>query len=153
MEENENTDKKEEQPANNECEILPSDYSQFDFNFKIIIIGNSGVGKTCLTVRASSGEYQDKMGPTLGIEYFPFVVKYKEKILKLEMWDTCGQEAYRSIVKTFFFNTSLAVIVYAVDDKNSFYSIEEWIRQCKQNNSPDTKFFLVGNKNDVDSEQ
>jgi small GTP-binding protein len=103
MEENENTDKKEEQLANNECEILPSDYSQFDFNFKIIIIGNSGVGKTCLTVRASSGEYQDKMGPTLGIEYFPFVVKYKEKILKLEMWDTCGQEAYRSIVKTFFF--------------------------------------------------
>jgi len=93
------------------------------------------------------------MGPTLGIEYFPFVVKYKEKILKLEMWDTCGQEAYRSIVKTFFFNTSLAVIVYAVDDKNSFYSIEEWIRQCKQNNSPETKFFLVGNKNDVDSEQ
>ena len=153
MEQNKNINNKEEQPVNDDCEILQSYYSHFDFKFKIIVIGDSGVGKTSLTCRASSGEYQENMPPTVGIEYFPFVLKYKEKILKLEIWDTCGQEAYRSIVKGFFFNTSLAVIAYAIDDKKSFNSIEEWIRQCKQNSNPEILFFLVGNKNDIAPEK
>ncbi len=134
-------------------EILPSDSSQYDYNYKIIIIGDSGVGKTCLTYRATSGEFLQKIAATIGFEYFPFVVKYQNKILKLEIWDTCGQEAYRSLIKSFFNNSSLAIIVYAVDNKKSFSSIEEWIRQCRSLCSPDTKFFLIGNKNDVDRDQ
>ena len=136
-----------------DCEILSSDSAQYDFNYKIIIIGDSGVGKTCLTFRATTGEFREKISATIGFEYFPFVVKYKNKILKLEIWDTCGQEAYRSLIKSFFNNSSLAIIVYAVDNKKSFSSIDEWIRQCKSLCSPDTKFFLIGNKNDVEAEK
>ncbi len=156
MEQNEN---KEENTANenvddiSDCEILSSDSAQYDFNYKIIIIGDSGVGKTCLTFRATTGEFREKISATIGFEYFPFVVKYKNKILKLEIWDTCGQEAYRSLIKSFFNNSSLAIIVYAVDNKKSFSSIDEWIRQCKSLCSPDTKFFLIGNKNDVEAEK
>ena len=134
-------------------EILSSDSAQYDYNYKIIIIGDSGVGKTCLTYRATSGEFREKMAATIGFEYFPFVVKYKNKILKLEIWDTCGQEAYRSLIKSFFNNSSLAIIVYAVDNKKSFSSIDEWIRQCRSLCSPDTRFFLIGNKNDVEEEK
>ena len=134
-------------------EILPSDSSQFDYNYKIIIIGDSGVGKTCITFRATSGEFREKIAATIGFEYFPFLVKYQNKILKLEIWDTCGQEAYRSLIKSFFNNSSLAIIVYAVDSKKSFSSIDEWIRQCRSLCSPDTRFFLIGNKNDVDPEK
>ena len=134
-------------------EILSSDSAQYDYNYKIIIIGDSGVGKTCLTYRATSGEFREKIAATIGFEYFPFVVKYQNKILKLEIWDTCGQEAYRSLIKSFFNNSSLAIIVYAIDNRKTFTSIEEWIRQCKSLCSPDTKFFLIGNKNDVENEK
>ena len=127
-------------------EILSSDSAQYDYNYKIIIIGDSGVGKTCLTYRATSGEFREKIAATIGFEYFPFVVKYQNKILKLEIWDTCGQEAY-------FNNSSLAIIVYAIDNRKTFTSIDEWIRQCKSLCSPDTKFFLIGNKNDVESDK
>ena len=134
-------------------EILSSDSAQYDYNYKIIIIGDSGVGKTCLTYRATSGEFREKIAATIGFEYFPFVVKYQNKILKLEIWDTCGQEAYRSLIKSFFNNSSLAIIVYAIDNRKTFTSIDEWIRQCKSLCSPDTKFFLIGNKNDVESDK
>ena len=134
-------------------EILSSDTSNYDYNYKLIIIGDSGVGKTCLTYRVSTGQFKEKIAATIGFEYFPFVVRYKNKILKLEIWDTCGQEAYRSLIKTFFNNSSLAIIVYAIDNKKSFNSIEEWIRQCRTLCSPDTKFFLIANKNDVDEDQ
>ena len=134
-------------------ELLSADSSQYDFNYKIIIIGDSGVGKTCLTLRATSGKFNEKLEATIGFEYLPFVVKYKNTILKLEIWDTCGQEAYRSLIKSFFNNSSLAIIVYSVDNQKSFTSIDEWIRQCRNLCSPDTKFFLIGNKNDVPQEK
>ena len=138
---------------NKEFEVLPSDSALYDFNYKIIIIGDSGVGKTCLSYRATQGTFREKLAATIGFEYFPFITKYKDKILKLEIWDTCGQEAYRSLIKSFFNNSSLAIIVYAVDNRKSFNSIEEWIRQCRSLCAPDTRFFLIGNKNDVEEDR
>ena len=148
-EENEEEDKEFEQ----EFELLPPDNSNYNFSYKIIIIGDSGVGKTCLTIKATSRIFRQKNSPTLGFDYFPFFVKYKNKILKLEIWDTCGQEIYRSLIKSFFSNSSLAIIVYAIDDINSFNSIEEWIRQCRTECSPETKFILIGNKSDLEKEK
>ena len=150
--EEENASNKEENVAQL-FEVLSPETSAYDYNYKLIIIGDSGVGKTCLTYRVTTGEFREKIAATIGFEYFPFIVKYKNKILKLEIWDTCGQEAYRSLIKTFFNNSSLAIIVYAIDNKKSFNSIEEWIRQCKTLCSPDTKFFLIGNKSDVDDDK
>ena len=133
-----------------EFEKLPLDYGKPDHTFKIIFIGDSGVGKTCITYRITSGKYYEKISPTIGFELFPYLAKYKDKIIKLEMWDTCGQEVYRSLIKSFFVNSSMAIIVYAIDDKNSFNSIQEWIRQCRNNCSPTTKFILIGNKKDLE---
>ena len=149
----ENSEKEKSDDFTKDFEILSSDSAQYDYNYKIIIIGDSGVGKTCLTYRATSGEFREKIAATIGFEYFPFVVKYQNKILKLEIWDTCGQEAYRSLIKSFFNNSSLAIIVYAIDNRKTFTSIDEWIRQCKSLCAPDTKFFLIGNKNDVEQEK
>jgi small GTP-binding protein len=134
-------------------EILPNDYTYSDLNYKIIVIGNSGVGKTCLTYRATTGTFHDKMTATVGFEYVPFFIKLNDKVIKLEIWDTCGQEAYRSLIKSFFINSSLAIIVYSIDNRKSYDSIEEWIRQCKDLCSPDIKFFLIGNKNDLEDEK
>ena len=149
----ENENEVNEEDLNKDFEILPKDSTIFDYNYKLIIIGDSGVGKTCLTHRATNGVFSKQNLPTIGFEFFSFVVKYKDTIIKLEIWDTCGQEAYRSLIKSYFCNSSLAIIVYAIDDRKSFSSIEEWIRQCKSLCSPGTKFFLIGNKNDVDKDQ
>ena len=130
-------------------EILPQDIGEPDLVYKIIIIGDSGVGKTCLTYRATTGKFHESETPTLGFEFFPLFVKYKDKILKLELWDTCGQEAYRSLIKSFYINSSMAIIVYSKDDKKSFESISEWIRQCRSLCSVNTKYILIGNKKDL----
>lgn len=152
----ENKPQEENQPENQEMgdlEILPSDYIKYDYNYKVIVIGDSGVGKTSVTYRATKREFLEKISPTLGFEYFPFVLKYKEKVIKLEIWDTCGQESYRSLIKSFFTNSSLAIIVYSIDDLKTFNSVDEWIRQCKTLCSPETKFVLIGNKADVEDEK
>jgi len=156
---NEKKDLKEEEEniANENVEqlfeVLSPDITNYEYSYKVIVIGDSGVGKTCLTYRVTNGEFRDKMVATIGFEYFPFFVRYQEQRLKLEIWDTCGQEAYRSLIKTFFNNSSLAIIVYSVDSKKSFLSIEEWIRQCRTLCSPDIRLFLIGNKNDVSEGQ
>ena len=156
-ENNENLNQKEDitnddinysQEINRNFEII-SPESNYDLNFKLIIIGNSAVGKTSITYRATTGVFSEKCAPTIGYEFFNFLVKYKSKIIKLEIWDTCGQEAYRSLIKTFFNNTSLAVIVYAINNRDSFDSIEEWIRTLRNLCSPDIRIFLIGNKNDI----
>ena len=146
---NEESGNFEEEEFNKDFEILSPETLDVDYNYKLIVIGDSGVGKTCLTYRASNGEFQQNMAATIGFEFFPFITKYKNKTIKLEIWDTCGQEAYRSLIKSFFNNSSLAIIVYAVDNERSFKSIDEWIRQCRGLCSPGTRFFLIGNKNDV----
>ena len=121
----EETEKEKEKEE--DLQILPSDYIKYDYNYKVIVIGDSGVGKTSITYRATKREFLEKISPTLGFEYFPFVLKYNEKVIKLEIWDTC-----------------------AIDELKTFNSIDEWIRQCKNLCSPETKFVLIGNKADVD---
>lgn len=134
--------------TNQDFEILPESIAEPDHKYKIIIIGDSGVGKSCLANRIISGKFNNN-SPTIGYEFLPFLVKYKEKVLKLELWDTCGQEDFRSLIKSFYINSSMAIIVYSIDEKKTFDSIPEWIRQCRSLCSPNTKYILIGNKKDL----
>ena len=143
----------DQQEQEKEYEILPDDYPKYDLSFKIIIIGNSGVGKSCLSVKATKNVFENNYLATVGFEFFNFNIKLGERVIRLQIWDTCGQEIYRSLIKSFFVNSSLAIILYAIDDINSFNSIEEWIRQCRTECSPETKFILIGNKNDLGKEK
>ena len=140
---------KSEELLDKDFEILFKNDVSPDHIYKIIIIGDSGVGKTSLIYRGISGKFHESESPTLGFEFFPLFVKYKDKILKLELWDTCGQEVYRSLIKSFYVNSSLAIIVYSKDDRKTFESISEWIRQCRNLCSPATKCILIGNKKDL----
>ena len=128
---------------------VPSDYSQFNANFKIIIIGNSGVGKTCITNQATRNIFVGEYKTTIGMEIYSLFVKVDNKIIKLQIWDTCGQEMYRSLVTNFYRSSALAIMVYAIDTNESFKDLDLWIKELKMNNSPDTKLILVGNKLDL----
>ena len=134
-------------------EILPDDFLQYDLTFKIIVIGDSGVGKSCLTNRATTNLFEDAYSATVGFEFLSFNVKMDEKVIKLQIWDTCGQELYRSLITNFHRNSSLAIIVYAINSKDSFDNIEMWLRELRTNSNPDVKAFLIGNKNDLEKER
>ena len=134
-------------------EILPTDYSQSDLCFKIIVIGDSGVGKSCLTNKATKNIFEKDYNATVGFEFFTFNLKINQKIIKLQIWDTCGQELYRSLITNFYRNTSLALIVYAINSKESFDDIDMWLKELRTYSNPDVKVFLIGNKIDLEDER
>ena len=137
----------EEKEQNNE------DSSQYDLTFKIIIIGDPGVGKSCLTARAVNDKFESEYSPTIGFEFLTYSVKIKDKIIKLQIWDTCGQEMYRSLITNFYRNTSLAMMVYSIDSRESFEHINIWLKEIKIHSHPDVIIILIGNKSDLEEER
>ena len=137
----------EEKEQNNE------DSSQYDLTFKIIIIGDPGVGKSCLTGRAVNDKFESEYSPTIGFEFLTYSVKIKDKIIKLQIWDTCGQEMYRSLITNFYRNTSLAMMVYSIDSRESFEHINIWLKEIKIHSHPDVIIILIGNKSDLEEER
>ena len=134
-------------------EILPDDYTQYDLSFKVIVIGDSGVGKSCLTNKATKNIFEESYNATVGFEFFSFNIKMEDKVIKLQIWDTCGQELYRSLITNFYRNSSLAIMVYSITSKDSFDNIDVWLKELRMNSNPDAKVFLIGNKVDLDNER
>ncbi len=134
-------------------EVLNNDPGQPDLSFKIIIIGDSFVGKSSLAIKATKGTFDSLYTPTLGFEFLTFYVKLNDKNIKLQIWDTCGQETYRSLIGSFYRNSSLALIVYSIDNENSFNNIEIWLNDLKTKGNPDVNIFLIGNKADLEDKR
>jgi len=134
------------------CEII-RDQGQFDLCFKLIVIGDSGVGKSCFVIKAIKNYFEDLYAPTVGFEFLSFTIKINEQAIKLQIWDTCGQEAYRSLINSFYRNSSLAILVYSIDNYNSFYRLETWLNDIKTQSSPDIKIILIGNKADLEDKR
>ena len=140
-------------PEDFKIEMLPDDYPQYDLSFKLIFIGDSGVGKSCLTTKAVKNNFEDYYQATVGFEFLTFNMKVNDKIIKLQIWDTCGQEIYRSLISNFYRNSSLAVLIYAIDNKESFNHAENWLNDLKSQANPDIRIFLVGNKADLEEDR
>ena len=134
---------------NTEIVNYKEDFADYTINFKIIVIGSSGVGKTCITNQATKHIFNEDMVATVGIEIYDLFIKIDNKVIKIQIWDTCGQELYHSLIESFYRNSSLAIFVYAIDRRQSFNEIDFWIKELKNNNSPDSKIILVGNKLDL----
>ncbi len=134
-------------------EMLPEDYPQYDLSFKLIFIGDSSVGKSCLTAKAVKNNFEEYYQATVGFEFLTFNMKVNDKVIKLQIWDTCGQEIYKSLISNFYRNSSLAVLVYAIDNKESFNHVETWLNDLKSQANPDVRIFLVGNKADLEEDR
>ena len=129
-------------PPNTEIEVSDNiKGDKFDFNFKIIVIGNSGVGKSCLTLKATKDIFQENFVSTMGFQFYR-----TESPLQIH---TCGQEIYRSLITNFYRTAALAIVVYSVSDKKSFEETEIWLKQVKMNADPNCKIFLIANKVDL----
>ncbi len=134
-------------------EVQKTDPGDSDLCFKIIIIGDSSVGKSCLALRATKGTFESLYTPTVGFEFLTLFLKIEDSNIKLQIWDTCGQEVYRSLIGSFYRNSSLALIVYSIDNENSFNNIETWLNELKTKGNPDINIFLVGNKADLEDKR
>ena len=134
-------------------EFLPEDYPQYDLSFKLIFIGDSGVGKSCLTTKAVKNNFEEFYQATVGFEFLTFNMKVNDKVVKLQIWDTCGQEIYKSLISNFYRNSSLACLLYAIDNKESFNHAEGWLNELKSQANPDIRIFLVGNKADLEEDR
>ena len=131
--------------------ILSEEIANIDFNYKIILIGDANVGKSCLSLRATKNTFNNFYTPTVGFEFFSLYINIKGKNVKLQIWDTCGQEKFRSLITNFYRNSSLAIIVYSIENERSFKHIEEWLNEIRAHTQPDIKIFLIGNKSDLNN--
>ncbi|XP_077387427.1 RAB33B, member RAS oncogene family a [Festucalex cinctus] len=119
--------------------------------FKIIVIGDSGVGKTCLTYRFCAGKFPEKTEATIGVDFRERLVEIDGEKLKIQLWDTAGQERFRkSMVQHYYRNVHAVVFVYDVTNAASFRSLPAWIEECKQHAlGTEVPRILVGNKCDL----
>ena len=118
--------------------------------YKIIWIGDTGVGKTCLLIKALKNLFEKENKSTLGFEYYDINIKLKNnKQILLQTWDTCGQESYKSIANIFYKRVKLAILVYSIDNRDSFEGINFWLNEIRSKSQDDVKLILVGNKSDL----
>ena len=132
--------------------LYPNEISEDDeiISFKTIIVGNSGVGKSCLLKRGVNQKFSDNYQATIGFEFLLMYYQVNGIKIKLQIWDTCGQEMYRSLVQGFYRNTALTLLIYAINDQKSFDDVNDWIKDIRNNTEKTMPIFLVGNKYDLD---
>ena len=134
-------------------EVLPENTDKEDLSFKVIIIGDSSVGKSSLANKAIKNKFDSGYSATIGFDFFSFFVKIDKKVLKLQIWDTCGQEIYQSLITNFYRNCSLALMVYAINNRDSYEHLDLWLKDIKRESNPDAKVFLIGNKCDLENDR
>ncbi|XP_068177760.1 ras-related protein Rab-33B-like [Antennarius striatus] len=119
--------------------------------FKVLVIGDSGVGKTCLTYRLCAGEFPGRVEATIGVDFHDRVLDVDGEKIKLQLWDTAGQERFRkSMVQHYYRNVHAVLFIYDVTSPTSFQGLNSWIEECRRNSlGQEIPRFLVGNKSDL----
>ena len=125
----------------------------FDYLLKYIIIGDAAVGKSNLLLRYVHGQFKPEYQLTIGVEFGAKNINIASKVFRIQIWDTAGQENFRSITRAYYKNSVCALVVYDISSRDSFNNVTSWIEDCK-NQSPKTIFMvLVGNKCDLEDKR
>ena len=130
-------------------ELPPENYQKYELSFGIIVTGDSSTGKSCFVNKAFKNIFDEYYIPTVGFDFLIFDEKINDTEIKLQIWVTAGNEKYRTIIKSFYEKVSLFIILYSIDDKQSFDNIKTWLADAKIKN-PNAKIILVGNKSDLE---
>ncbi|XP_010267265.1 PREDICTED: ras-related protein RABE1c-like [Nelumbo nucifera] len=124
--------------------------ADYDYLIKLLLIGDSGVGKSCLLLRFSDDSFTTSFITTIGIDFKIRTIELDGKRIKLQIWDTAGQERFRTITTAYYRGAMGILLVYDVTDESSFNNIRNWIRNIEQHASDNVNKILVGNKADMD---
>ena len=129
------------------------DKDSYDFLFKLILIGDSSVGKSNILLKYLKGEFDPNSKATVGVEFGTKNIKIKNKNIKIQIWDTAGQERYRSITSAYYKGAKGAFIVYDITRKNTFDNIDKWLSDLKTNGDKNMAIIIIGNKSDLDDKR
>jgi len=127
--------------------------NNYDMIFKIIIIGDSNVGKTNILTKYLKDEFDPNSKPTIGVEFATKQFTIKNNIIKTQIWDTAGQERYRTITSSFYKGVKGCLLVYDITKKESFENIDKWISDIKSAAEENLSIILLGNKCDLEDQR
>lgn len=125
----------------------------YKYLFKVVLIGSTGVGKTCLVRRFTQGIFPPGQGATIGVDFMIKTVQVGNDKVKLQIWDTAGQERFRSITQSYYHHADALVVVYDVTSYESFKCLPHWIQEIERYAKSKVIAVLVGNKTDLDEER
>ena len=125
----------------------------YNMLFKIVLVGDSSVGKTNLFLRYIKNEFDPQTKATIGVEFGTKIIKINNYNIKIQIWDTAGQERYKSITNAYYKGAQGAFLVYDITNKSSFLNIDKLIRDLKNNGDEKIVLFLIGNKNDLNDDR
>ena len=125
----------------------------YDFIFKVLLLGNSDVGKSSLLLRYVDAVWSDTFVPTIGVDFKVKTIDIGDKKVKLQIWDTAGQERFRNVVSTYFRGAHGILLIYDVTNRDSFKNLENWLIEIEKNASENVLKILIGNKNDLEDER
>jgi Ras-related protein Rab-1A len=121
----------------------------YDYLFKLVLIGDSGVGKSCLLLRFADDNFTDSYISTIGVDFRFRTITIEKKTVKLQIWDTAGQERFRTITSAYYRGADGIIMVYDVTNQDSFEHVEEWLSEVDRYANENTAKLLIGNKADL----
>jgi Ras-related protein Rab-2A len=122
----------------------------YAYLFKYIIIGDTGVGKSCLLLQFTDKRFRQDHDLTIGVEFGARFMTIENKPIKLQIWDTAGQEAFRSITRTYYRGATGALLVYDISRRDSFNHVSRWLNEAREYANPNMVIMLIGNKCDLE---
>lgn len=127
--------------------------SEYDYLFKLLLIGDSGVGKSCLLLRFADDTYTESYISTIGVDFKIRTIELEGKTIKLQIWDTAGQERFRTITSSYYRGAHGIIVVFDVTDQESFNNVKQWLHEIDRYACQNVKKLLVGNKCDLASKR
>ena len=121
----------------------------FDFLCKSVLIGDSGVGKSNILTRFAKNEFNYDSKSTIGVEFATKIMDFKDARVKLQVWDTAGQDRYRAITKAYYRNAKVAYIIYDITKRSTFLNCEIWLKEFMEHINCDAIIYIIGNKCDL----
>lgn len=120
----------------------------YDYLFILVLIGDSGVGKSCLLLRFADDKWTDSYISTIGVDFKIRTIELDQKTIKLQIWDTAGQERFRTISSTYYRGAHGIIVVYDVTNHTSFDNVSRWLTEIDKYAREGVNKILVGNKSD-----
>ena len=125
----------------------------YDLLFKLLLIGDSGVGKTCILFRFSDDAFNNTFISTIGIDFKIKTIELRGKKVKLQIWDTAGQERFHTITTSYYRGAMGIMLVYDITNSKSFDNIAKWLRNIQEHANEDVEKMILGNKCDMDDKR
>eukprot|EP01084_Bolivina_argentea_P124723 220994_1 len=126
---------------------------EYDYLFKLLLIGDSGVGKSCLLLRFADDTYTESYISTIGVDFKIQTIDLESKTIKLQIWDTAGQERFRTITSSYYRGAHGIIVVYDVTDRDSFQNVKQWLHEIDRYACENVNKLLVGNKSDLEEKR